>query len=365
MQRGEREELAGLYCEKTISRKGELEIVNALKEDEWQPDNPDIEMGLISYLGLPLSWPDGEIFGTICVLGREPRKFKAEEKELFQQFKAMIEADLKLIEQQKQIRSLIRDKTKKEKELKRSKRLLEQNERLAGVGGWEYYADEDRVYWTDELFRLHGFPLSADSELKAGYIEKSLKQYPEPYREQVETAFQRAVAEGKSYELEVRFVSADGKRMWVKTAGEPVTDSSGRVVRVLGTFIDITEFKNIQLKLKERVKELDCLHTIANYLADNSLTLPEMFDHTLTMLSGYFWNPERTAIQLTYRDKVYGEADCQVSQKVISSPLEINGRVAGRLTAIYCGEPELENPAVSRQNPFLPEEEKPAGHGGK
>ena len=33
--------------------------------------NPDIKLGMISYLGVPISWPDGEIFGTICVLDRQ------------------------------------------------------------------------------------------------------------------------------------------------------------------------------------------------------------------------------------------------------------------------------------------------------
>lgn len=200
---GDREKLAGLYCEKTITREGEVEVVNALKEDGWKPDNPDIEMGLISYLGLPLIWPEGEIFGTICVLGREARRFSAGEKELLQKFRALIEVDLKLLQQQNKISELLRDKEMQEKDLKRSRRLLEQSESLAGTGGWEYYVAEDRVYWTDELFRLHGFPVPDDSNfLKTGHLEKSLGHYPEPYRKQVAASFRRAVEKNSSFDLE-------------------------------------------------------------------------------------------------------------------------------------------------------------------
>ena len=43
-----------------------LSIPDALADEEWL-SNPDIELGMISYLGFPIAWPNGEIFGTICV----------------------------------------------------------------------------------------------------------------------------------------------------------------------------------------------------------------------------------------------------------------------------------------------------------
>ncbi|MEI7868728.1 MAG: hypothetical protein WCI11_12620 [Candidatus Methylumidiphilus sp.] len=39
----------------------------ALKDPDWD-HNPDIKLGMISYCGLPLTWPDGHIFGTLCIL---------------------------------------------------------------------------------------------------------------------------------------------------------------------------------------------------------------------------------------------------------------------------------------------------------
>jgi hypothetical protein len=61
---GSREHLAGLYCEEVITRKDKLLVPNALKDKKWDK-NPDIRLGMISYLGFPLLWPDGEVFGTI------------------------------------------------------------------------------------------------------------------------------------------------------------------------------------------------------------------------------------------------------------------------------------------------------------
>ena len=67
----ERDELAclntGLYCETVMKTRELLRVPNALVDQEWKA-NPDIKLGMISYMGFPVAWPNGDIFGTICVL---------------------------------------------------------------------------------------------------------------------------------------------------------------------------------------------------------------------------------------------------------------------------------------------------------
>lgn len=84
----------GLYCETVIGRNSELEIANSLSNPSWR-DNPDVKLNMISYLGYPLAWPDGEVFGTICVLDSKERSHNDEYRELLNEFKLLIEADLK------------------------------------------------------------------------------------------------------------------------------------------------------------------------------------------------------------------------------------------------------------------------------
>src|ERR1700709_1788428 len=74
----ERDEVAslntGLYCE-TVMRTRELLLVpNALVDREWKA-NPDIKLGMISDVGLPVAWPNCDIFGTICVLDSKRNEF--------------------------------------------------------------------------------------------------------------------------------------------------------------------------------------------------------------------------------------------------------------------------------------------------
>lgn len=93
----------GLYCETVLGKNDELLIKNALNNNEWK-DNPDIKLNMISYYGLPLKWPDGEFFGTICILDNKENAFEKEYKELLYEFKLAVERDLELLcDQQKLI----------------------------------------------------------------------------------------------------------------------------------------------------------------------------------------------------------------------------------------------------------------------
>ena len=80
----------GLYCETVMASRTQLIVPNALQDEEWK-NNPDIELGMISYLGIPLIWPDDEIFGTICVLDGKTRHFSELYQSLLWQFKEIIE----------------------------------------------------------------------------------------------------------------------------------------------------------------------------------------------------------------------------------------------------------------------------------
>ena len=64
----------GLYCETVMKTRQSLLVPDALRDEEWK-SNPDIKLGMISYLGFPVTWPDGQIFGTICVLDKKENSY--------------------------------------------------------------------------------------------------------------------------------------------------------------------------------------------------------------------------------------------------------------------------------------------------
>ena len=94
---GERAALhTGLYCETVMATRRKLLVPNALKDEHWQ-HNPDIPLGMIAYLGFPIAWPDGAIFGTICALDTQENAYNDLSEKLLRQFRDVIETDLKYL----------------------------------------------------------------------------------------------------------------------------------------------------------------------------------------------------------------------------------------------------------------------------
>ncbi|WP_120499956.1 LuxR C-terminal-related transcriptional regulator [Roseovarius sp. EL26] len=85
-----------LYCYGVLQRDGELLVEDAACEPEWA-DNDDLEHGMSFYIGYPLKWPDGTVFGTICVLDTRRNRRALLFRKGLQEFARVIEADLELL----------------------------------------------------------------------------------------------------------------------------------------------------------------------------------------------------------------------------------------------------------------------------
>ena len=144
---------------------------------------------------------------------------------------------------------VVRDVTERkarERELERTRNLLQQAGRIAAVGGWELdlTGPESEMTWTDELYRLHGIPPDTDIDL-----ETAVEFYHPDDRGTIRDYFRRAVEVGESYDMEVR-LGTDGSVRWVRAIGEPVRDDDGEIVRIRGSIQDITAQKERELALQ-------------------------------------------------------------------------------------------------------------------
>lgn len=100
---GDKEPLdSGLYCEYVIRQNSTLLVPNALNHHDWQ-HNPDLKLGMIAYCGVPLNWPNGKTFGTLCMLDRKENEFSATSRQLMTNFKDSVEAQLAVVFQQQKL----------------------------------------------------------------------------------------------------------------------------------------------------------------------------------------------------------------------------------------------------------------------
>lgn len=102
----------GLYCESVIGLQQPLIVPDATKSKTWKDNNPDIDLNMISYLGVPINWPDGECFGTVCVLDNKENHYNQDFLDLITQIKQHIELDLKILLSNKELKELNEIKTK-------------------------------------------------------------------------------------------------------------------------------------------------------------------------------------------------------------------------------------------------------------
>lgn len=137
-----------------------------------------------------------------------------------------------------------------EQALRESEGFVHRTGRLAGVGGWEMDIASGQITWSAETRRIHG--VAADYRpVLAGAIEF----YAPEARPVVQAAVERAMASGEPWDLELPFIPADGRRLWVRAVGA-VEFADGRPVRLVGAFQDITARKQLERRLTDNERYL-------------------------------------------------------------------------------------------------------------
>lgn len=86
----------GTFCETVIKKREALLVCDALADDAWK-GAPETRLGMVSYLGLPVLWPDGRMFGTICVLDDKANRYSDLYQEVLLHCRDVLEGDLQTL----------------------------------------------------------------------------------------------------------------------------------------------------------------------------------------------------------------------------------------------------------------------------
>ena len=94
----------GMFCETVAGHREMMQVDDIRSSDYWR-NNPFAKTGMLSYIGVPLAWEDGEMFGTFCLLDGKTNSYSDAFKQFILQFKEVIEADLRSVLQQRELQS--------------------------------------------------------------------------------------------------------------------------------------------------------------------------------------------------------------------------------------------------------------------
>ncbi|WMO14633.1 sensor domain-containing diguanylate cyclase [Pseudoalteromonas piscicida] len=95
-----------IFCKHVVANNRNLYEQHASVNYQWD-DNPEVANdGFESYLGVPIHWPNGKSFGTLCVMDFKPTNYGAPLVEFIEHLRDMLEDDLVMIERYSKIKAI-------------------------------------------------------------------------------------------------------------------------------------------------------------------------------------------------------------------------------------------------------------------
>jgi PAS domain S-box-containing protein len=127
---------------------------------------------------------------------------------------------------------------------------LNRSQAIAHLGSWELDIVNDRLAWSDEVYRIFGLQ---PREFAATYEAFLAAVHPDD-RGIVDAAYTGSLREGRdTYEIEHRIIrKSTGEVRYVHEKCEHMRDTAGKIVRSVGMVHDITE----QKAAKEHIRSL-------------------------------------------------------------------------------------------------------------
>jgi PAS domain S-box-containing protein len=147
-------------------------------------------------------------------------------------------------------------------DVSRMERLLADAEALAHIGSWEMALPGGPALWSDEMYRVHGFPPGSVTPGVALVLEHVHPEDHDRVAELLETVVaQPETLPEHGVAIEYRTLGADGMQREIRAHGRVERDAAGRPLRWVGAAQDVTD-----QRLTER--ELQAHYAVGRALRD-------------------------------------------------------------------------------------------------
>ncbi|ADR34622.1 diguanylate cyclase with PAS/PAC sensor [Sulfuricurvum kujiense DSM 16994] len=140
-----------------------------------------------------------------------------------------------------------------QQKLMRSKQLLDEAQHLSAIGSWSLDLVENRLEWSDEIFRIFEIDQSRFEPSYEGFLNAI---HPDDI-EMVQKAFSDSVANKTQYTITHRLLMSDGRVKYVTERGKTTYNEDGTPLLSQGTVQDVTESRRIEKELNDYVALID------------------------------------------------------------------------------------------------------------
>ncbi|WP_300030782.1 chemotaxis protein CheB [uncultured Roseobacter sp.] len=108
---------------------------------------------------------------------------------------------------------------------------------LARVGYWSVDLKSGEVYWSDEVYRIHG----EDRTEYTPNLEEGIEYYHPDDREKVRREVSRVAEEGGDFRFRNRLQTKAGQTVMIESIGMARADESGEIHKLIGVFRELPE----------------------------------------------------------------------------------------------------------------------------
>jgi PAS domain S-box-containing protein len=141
----------------------------------------------------------------------------------------------------------------------KSEKLLNDAQKIAKTGTWEFNFSTKKMIWSDELYSIYEVEKKPNQSLYQEYIKHFSKEDIQFFQSKID----KAVIDKKSFDIESPVLFPANTIKWVSAIVKPIINKKGIVIGVRGNTQDISLKKQIEEvnKVKEKL-EADYKHTL-------------------------------------------------------------------------------------------------------
>ena len=211
-------------------------------QQQFPEDRMLAELGLQSYMGVPLRDAEGRVLGIMSAFSDRPMEQRDYYLGVFQIFAVRAAAEL--------------ERHQTETALRRSEEryALAASGSSGGVFDWDI--ESGGVYYSPRFLELVGYSAEEFPSLFYAWEQKIHPEDLPHVRAELESHLMRH----QPFRVEYRILSKSGEYRWFESRGQALWRESGEPYRMAGSILDIHERKEVE----ERVHRLSRLHAVAS-----------------------------------------------------------------------------------------------------
>jgi len=170
----------------------------------------------------------------------------------------------------------VSDRRQVKEQLQQQADRLREIQRIGQIGSWECDFIRQSTTWSEELFDIAGLPRQSPPP---GYPDLLALLHPDD-RAMYQALVEQTLAQGGSYNTDVRILQPGGTLKYIAVHGEAIVDAQGQVTRLLGTAVDITTRKQAEIALWQQAERDRLVKTITQNI-HRSLELAQILATTV------------------------------------------------------------------------------------